>query len=177
MDDFLSQVNAVLSTTPARWLALTQVLPRDLLERPPAVGEWSAVDCLRHLIDTERYVFPARVQAFLEGRDIVAFNPDSEGTPAGEGDTPAVMAEEFARMRAQTLTLLSRLTPSDLSRTVRHSALGAVTLEEMLNEWAAHELMHVVQAEQALMQPFIARSGAWRVYFADHDVEARQGAQ
>lgn len=176
MDDFLTRVKAVLSTTPARWLALTQALPRDLLERPPAAGEWSAVDCLRHLIDTERDVFPPRVQAFLDGRDIKAFNPDSEGTPASVGDNPAEMAEEFARMRAQTMKVLSRLTPADLSRTVRHSELGMVTLEEMLNEWAAHELMHVVQAEQALMQPFIARSGPWRVYFADHDVEARQAA-
>lgn len=177
MEDLLSQVRAILSTTPARWLALTQSLPRELLRRQPAAGEWSAVDCLRHLIDTERYVFPPRVKAFLDGRDIVAFNPDNEGTPADEADDPAEMAKEFARMRAETLTLLSQLTSADLSRTVRHSELGSVTLGEMLNEWAAHELMHVVQAEQALMQPFIAGCGPWRVYFADHDVEARQGSQ
>lgn len=177
MVDLLSQVLAVLSTTPARWLTLTQSLPRESLKRQPAAGEWSALDCLRHLIDTERYVFPPRVQAFLEGRDIVAFNPDSEGTPASEDDNPAELAAEFARMRAETLTALSHLKSSDLSRTVRHSELGSVTLGEMLNEWAAHELMHVVQAEQALMQPFISGSGPWRVYFADHDVEARQRAK
>ena len=32
--------------------------------------------------------------------------------------------------------------------------------------------MHTVQAERALMQPFVAGSGKWRAYFADHDVEA-----
>jgi hypothetical protein len=175
MDDFLSRVNAVLSTTPARWLTITQALPPALLERAPAAGEWSAVDCLRHLLDTERYVFPPRVQAFLEGRDLVAFNPDSEGTPAGQDDDPAAMAAEFARMRSESLAALSHLTPADLARTARHSELGQVTLGEMLHEWAAHELMHTVQAEQALMQPFIAGSGPWRVYFTAHDVEARQG--
>lgn len=174
MDDFLSQIQGVLSTTPARWLSLTQALPRELLQRAPAPGEWSAVDCLRHLLDTERYVFPPRVEAFLKGRDLVAFNPDSEGTPADPDEDPAEIAAEFARMRAESLVALSHLTPADLSRTVQHSELGRVTLQEMLHEWAAHELMHVVQAEQALMQPFIAGSGPWRVYFADHDVEATQ---
>jgi len=43
----------------------------------------------------------------------------------------------------------------------------------MLNEWAAHDLMHTVQAERALMQPFIPGSGAWRVYFREHDVDLK----
>jgi hypothetical protein len=33
--------------------------------------------------------------------------------------------------------------------------------------------MHTVQAERALMQPFVAGSGPWRGYFADHDVAAK----
>ena len=37
----------------------------------------------------------------------------------------------------------------------RHQELGPVTLEQLLHEWAAHDLMHTVQAERALMQPFI----------------------
>lgn len=47
-----------------------------------------------------------------------------------------------------------------------------VTLREMLNEWAGHDLMHTVQAELAVMQPFITASGPWRGYFADHDAGA-----
>jgi hypothetical protein len=50
--------------------------------------------------------------------------------------------------------------------------LGVVTMREMLNEWAAHDLMHTIQAERALMQPFVAGSGKWRHYFGDHDAEA-----
>ena len=43
----------------------------------------------------------------------------------------------------------------------------------MLNEWAAHDLMHTVQAERSLMQPFIERCGAWREFFSDHDAALR----
>jgi hypothetical protein len=173
MEDLLTQVRAVLSTTPDRWLGLTRALTVELLSRPPAPGEWSAVDCLRHLLDTERFVFPPRVAAFLAGRDFAAFNPDSEGSRPGAVVDPAELAAEFARLRAGTLEYLTRLGPGDLSRTARHSELGLVTLGEMLHEWAGHELMHTVQGERAVMQPFIEGSGSWRVYFADHDVEIR----
>ena len=35
-----------------------------------------------------------------------------------------------------------------------------------------HDLMHVVQAERAVMPAFVPGSGPWRPFFADHDVAA-----
>ncbi len=171
----LPRLRALLATTPARWLNLAETLPDDLLTRPPAPGEWSAVDCLRHLLDTERLVFPPRVQAFLTGRDFATFDPDTEGT-GGDGLTPAQLAGEFARLRAETLAALQGVTQQDLARTARHAELGRVTLGELLHEWAAHDLMHTVQAERALMQPFIVGCGPWRPYFQDHDAGATERA-
>ena len=55
---------------------------------------------------------------------------------------------------------------------VRHSDLGPVRLREMLYEWAAHDLMHTVQAERAIMQAFLPGTGPWREFFADHDVQS-----
>ena len=43
-----------------------------------------------------------------------------------------------------------------------------MTLREMLSEWAAHDLNHTIQAERALIQPFLHESGPWIVYFTDH---------
>jgi hypothetical protein len=41
----------------------------------------------------------------------------------------------------------------------------------MLHEWAAHDLMHTVQAERA--DATVHRGGGpWRKYFADHDLHA-----
>jgi hypothetical protein len=169
MTDLLDQVQAVLATTPARWQSLTKALSHDLLARPPAPGEWSALDCLVHLLDTERAVFPVRVEAFLAGRDFPAFDPDAEGTKADPENSPADLALRFVHLRRASLALLAGLTDADLPRRARHAELGIVTLGDMLHEWAAHDLMHTVQAERALMQPFIVGSGAWRPYFADHD--------
>ena len=167
MDDLLAQVRSILSGTPVRWLDLVQTVPAGLLAQPAAPAQWSAVQCLQHLIDTEG-LFQSRVQAFLAGQDFPGFDPDSQGTTPSPDQTPADLAADFARMRSESLAALAGVQPADLDRRVRHQQLGPVTLREMVNEWAAHDLNHTVQAERALMQPFIRGSGPWQVYFQDH---------
>ncbi len=169
MSNLLETVKAVLSTTTMRWMSLTESLPGELLERKPLPNEWSSMDCLCHLLDTERWIFPKRVQALLVGENFVAFDPDKQGTHYLT-QNPKQLAEEFARLRKSSLIELEKVTPKDFTHSARHSELGVVTLGELLHEWAAHDLMHTVQAERAIMQLFITGSGAWRPYFQDHDV-------
>jgi len=169
MNNLLETVKAVLSTTTTHWMNLTESLPEDLLARKPLPNEWSAMDCLCHLLDTERWIFPKRVQALLAGENFVGFDPDKQGTPY-TSQNPKQLTEEFAQLRKSSLIELAKATPHDLSLKARHSELGVVTLEQLLHEWAAHDLMHTVQAERAILQPLILGSGPWRPYFKDHDV-------
>jgi hypothetical protein len=164
----IEMVKMVLATTPARWLSLTETLSLDLVACRPAPDEWSALECLYHLLDTEN-IFPVRMRAMLAGQPIVAFDPDTEGT-TNTDQTPEELAQIFASLRQANLEELEYVTIQDLSRTAEHSELGIVTLGDLLHEWAAHDLAHTVQAERALMQPFIVGSGPWRSYFKDHDV-------
>jgi len=170
MENILPWVHAVLKSTPEQWSDLSATTPAELLAAPPAPKEWSALECLLHLVDTERAVFPVRVRAFLEGRDFTAYNPDREGSKLDPSRSALALAAEFARLRAESLALMARLTSADLPRQARHPELGMVTLSELLHEWAAHDLMHTVQAERAMMQPFIQGCGPWQRYFADHIV-------
>ena len=166
MEKVLNSMRALITTTPERWIGMARTLPVELLETPAAEGEWSAVECLQHIVDTEK-VFQFRIQAFLAGQDFTGFNPDAEGTKPG-AKPPLELAEEFVRLRRESLLALDQLSPADLDRKARHVELGVVTLSEMVHEWAAHDLNHTVQAERALMQPFIKGSGPWKVYFTDH---------
>ena len=172
MDNILVHLTAVLSTTPQRWHQLTQNFSDDLLRHTPAVGEWSALECLVHLLDLDRMVFPPRVKAFLGGENFPAFDPETQGTKLTNDLSATDLAHQFEAIRADSLKLVSTLTEDDLSREASHSALGVVTLSQMLHEWAGHDLMHTVQAEQAMMQPFIDGCGAWRPYFANHIAES-----
>ena len=64
MENLIDQARTMLEVTPERWQDLSRADPADLLRRRPATGEWSAVECLQHIIDTER-VFQFRVKCFL----------------------------------------------------------------------------------------------------------------
>lgn len=166
MNDYLS----ILSTTLARWQFLVENVPVELLRRRPAPTDWSALECLSHLIDTERYVYPVRVRNFLDGQNLQAFDPEIQGTKLDPETSPAELLQKLAVLRRESLALLYSLTPDDMSRAAHHSALGPVTLEQMLNAWAAHELDHTIQAERAIMQPFIDACGPWQMYFTANKI-------
>lgn len=167
MENLLEQARGILVTTVPRWRTLTESVGDALLDRAPAQGEWSAAECLRHLVEAERDVFPVRVRYFLQGQNFPAFDPDAAAAQAEER-TPLEMIAEFEMLRKSSLDLLATLNEDDLARTAMHAELGLVTLGELIHEWAAHDLMHTVQSERALMQPFIAGCGPWRSYFTDH---------
>ena len=170
MDHNLVWIRAVLTTTPDRWLNLTEAVPAELLNRSPAAHEWPALQCLQHLLDTERRVFPARIKALLADQDFPAFDPDRQGSQPDPDQSPFELATEFERLRAESLELVADISAADLDKRARHQELGMVSLSELLHEWAAHDLNHTVQAERAIMQPFIAGCGPWQPYFADHAV-------
>ena len=171
MDRILEVVHSVLPTTPARWLSMTQAFPYDLLTARPAPGEWSAMECLQHVLDTE-LVFQRRLQAFLMGEDFPTFRPDTQEALPDPTWQPLDYAREFSRRRDKSLPELAKLTEPDLKLKARHAELGMVTLSEMVHEWVAHDLNHTVQAERAMMQPFIKGCGPWQSYFSDHVVRS-----
>lgn len=157
---------AVLSITPARFLSLTNALPLELLTMPPAPNEWSALECLHHLVVLERSAMPGRITAFLTAGTfpVVDF-------AAAKAEIPTIdLAAEFELCRAASLMLLDQVSEADLTLELPHPTLGRITLEMFLHHWAAHDLMHTVQAERALMQPFIKGVGPWRGNYADHIV-------
>jgi hypothetical protein len=125
---------------------------------------------LQHIIDTER-LFYQRLEALRQEQDIAAFDPDSQGTQSADAGSPSTLATEFAQLRAASLTALAQVTEQEFGLQARHSELGTVTVGELLHEWAAHDLAHTMQAERALMQPFIRGCGPWQSYFAEHLIE------
>jgi len=170
MSESLESFSSVLGATPRRWVDLTATVPGELLERPAAAGEWSAVDCLRHLLEADRHVFPRRVRQFLAGDEELTVVDPSAIPPVPEG-TAREMAEALARVREENLGLLASLRPEDLERTSRSRRFGPVTLGLVLRQWAIHDLEHVIQAERALFQGLLVDSGPLREAYAALDQE------
>ena len=85
MSDILNWTRSFLATTPARWASLIENVPDELLSNRPAAGEWSALECLQHLIDAERWVFPSRILAFLAEEDFALLRIQHEFPFSGHG--------------------------------------------------------------------------------------------
>ena len=156
MGSALARIRAILTATPLRWSQLAGTIDDGLMRERPAAAEWSALECLQHLVDTERHVFPPRLEALRHKRDIPAFDPATQGSQGAGEQSPAALATVRAEILANQAT---------------HSELGVVTLDQLLHEWAAHDLDHTIQAERALMQPFIRGCGPWQPYFAANRIE------
>ena len=170
MDNPLPWTIALIETTPERWTRLAEAIPDELMRMPSRSGEWSAMDCLHHLVASESVLF-FRLNAFLEGRpEFPAYNPDAPENRPDPKINAVELAEEFRRRREASLEKLRTVTPQDMQRVSRHAQLGPVTLNHMIYHWSAHDLNHTVQAERALMQPFIRGCGPWQEYFTDHMV-------
>jgi uncharacterized damage-inducible protein DinB len=166
--DILTRSKSILETTPARWLKLIEEVPLELLILPPAPNEWSALQCLQHIVDVERSSFPVRLKALMAGQPFPGFNPQANGTKA----EPTIgLAAEFDTLRKQNLYQYAKVTDADLANEALHAEYGTVTMSQFLHHMAAHDLMHTVQAERALMQPFIRGCGPWVVNYSDHLVK------
>ena len=125
MDNILSWVKAVLAVTPETWRRLTRKLPPELLTAAPAPGQWSALECLQHLIDTER-VFHFRLGCVLEGKDFPAFNPDTQGkTPDRSRQARGARRRVRTACGPKALQALSRHPGDRAGRSARHQELGS----------------------------------------------------
>src|ERR687886_541654 len=110
MDDVLDAARRVVPTTAARWQTLVDTLPEQLLERPPAPGEWSALECLQHLLTVERLVIPVRVRHMLEGRaELIPYDPDAPREPLPERTARELVAAFATERRANIEALLAQL--------------------------------------------------------------------
>ncbi|MEO0563928.1 MAG: DinB family protein [Chloroflexota bacterium] len=164
-ENVLTWSKSILVSTPIRWQYLVDNYPPELLSLAPAAGEWSALACLQHMVNVERDSTPVRLRAFLAGTSFPGFTPQDDESK----ETPHLgLGAEFAALRQQNLSLLNQVSTSDLDKEALHGEYGVVSLSHFLHHLAAHDLMHTVQAEQALMQPFIKGSGAWEVNYTAH---------
>lgn len=121
----------------------------------PARGEWSANECVGHLIEAERRGFAGRIRTILGGRrPDASFEPpalegwDPPAVAAARHDDerpPAELAAEFAELRAASVELVRSLAPEDLQRAGIHPEVGRLRVDELLGEWVHHDRNHIRQ--------------------------------
>lgn len=158
---------SLLGKTPQLLEMLLGDLPDDLLHWNPKPDRWSISEVLAHLTALEQ-VYAERVQRMTVEDSPLLAKYDLAGASA-RGDysrgSGRENLEHFTRMRRSTVAMLAGLPASAGARTGVHSELGTITVAQMLNEWASHDLGHLRQvAELYRAHAFYANSGPFMKY-------------
>lgn len=119
----------------------------------PDPNEWSPIQVLCHLLESERQVQRPRLERILAQDNPFLVSPPppagpSEAYPCAEDGL--IVAHSFAAERAITLNWLEKLPPEAWNRPARHSIFGLTTLLEMAHFTAQHDRLHINQLCQTI---------------------------
>ena len=159
---------AVLERTPSTMRAFLSGLPLEWIDATERPATWSPYVIVGHLIHGERTDWIPRAQIILAQGPVRRFTPFDRFAQFREsqGKSLADLLDEFARLRAESLTTLAgwRLTDAQLALEGEHPAFGTVTLRQLLATWAAHDLGHVAQTARVMAKQYREAVGPWRAY-------------
>jgi DinB superfamily len=143
-----ADVLAVLERSPAQVREL--IADRSLIDVAPAPGEWSARQVVGHLADNE-IVNGVRIRSVLTEDEPELFGYDSDDwTPFFDVEDVDTTLHRWEVLRANTLALVRRLSPEELSRRGVISYRGPESLRILLAVLAGHDRDHLNQIREAL---------------------------
>jgi hypothetical protein len=144
---------------PATVQAGTLARLRDLVDRAgedlrarPEPGEWSVIECIGHLVDSE-LTTAARVRWIVaeDEPDIVAYDQALWVDRLRHAeDDPADLIAMFEVLRGANLRLWKSRPEADRARVGIHRERGPESYELIVRLAAGHDRLHLDQAERAL---------------------------
>jgi hypothetical protein len=121
-----------------------------------------------HLIHGERTDWIPRARLILAQSTDRRFAPFDRFAQfrESEGKSLAMLLDEFAQLRSESLATLAgwRLTDAQLTLEGEHPQFGAVTLRQLLATWVAHDLGHLAQIARVMAKQYREAVGPWRAY-------------
>jgi hypothetical protein len=122
------------------------------LRTVPAAGEWSVLECLGHLVDSE-LVTSARYRWILAEDEppLVGFDQNLwvEAFDHRRSD-PGALLELFSALRRANVALWRHTPPASRARLGIHAERGPESYELLFRMQAGHGRIHRAQAERAL---------------------------
>jgi hypothetical protein len=156
----------ILESTPEVLRALVSRLPGELLETP-ADEDWSPRDVVAHFLLTQRLGALDRIRSMVEQDHPLLMNRDENEELRRSGYDARTVEDlllEFTERRAASIALLRSLDAPALARGGEHSAVGEVTVEEMLHHAAYHDTLHLAQLTRMLGAYFEPLRGVMRAF-------------
>jgi DinB superfamily len=161
---------AVLEQTPIIIEKIIWSATEEQLQWKPAMDRWSISEVLAHLADVEVVGFRERVQQMLDRDNPALANYDQNAAYAAGKYTsgkPRENLKKFCHERDRTLSWLRYVPATMVSRTGQHAAVGPITVGQLMNEWAFHDLGHIRQiTELYRSRAFFPAMGGFQKYYS-----------
>ncbi len=164
----LKQVFEILATTPEKLRRETRTLSAREMRTRPGPGKWSVQEVLAHLADVEELGMRARVAAMVEQSNplLPAFDQEARAREmAYETRDARKSLASLGRQRRANLRWLRKLRPAQLMRKGTHVKVGQITVEELVTEWAFHDLGHLKQILEIKRYALYPRMGNMRAFY------------
>jgi DinB superfamily len=158
---------AILASTPAVLRAMLAPLSEPALAAPLDEG-WSVRDALAHVLDVEEVIATDRIGRIIaEDRPFIrSIDPLARMEQRGfRTRTVASLLDELAARRPSDIAALAVLSPEQLARAGDHDEAGAITVGDLIHQWAYHDLMHTKQIASMLQSPLVAGMGNTRKFY------------
>ncbi len=138
-----------LEATPGILRALITELTEEDARWKPAPERFSVAEVLAHLSHSEGHCYRMRLDRFM-----AETRPEFEADDAQmyldlyRDADPAQAFEHFEDQRETNIEFLRDLPVGAGDRVAQHREFGEITLAQMLNEWALHDLGHIRQVAE-----------------------------
>ncbi len=147
-----AQIVPRLNGNLAGLLGMVREVPTSAWQMRPDPDEWSPIEVLCHLGESEREVQRPRLETIARTDNPFLSQPKEPPRPASRvcPDDAWGLAMVFAGERRQTVEYLAGLDDDAWNRPARHYIFGPTTLLEMANFTAQHDRLHLTQLCQTV---------------------------
>lgn len=160
---------SVLEQTPIIIEKIVANATEEQMNWKPSMERWSISEVLAHLAEAEIAAFRDRVEKMVQQESPLLEAYDQNAAYAAarySSGKPREHLKQFCHERDRSLSRL-RYIPADMAaRTGRHAVLGAITVGQLMNEWAFHDLGHIRQILELLRsRAFYPAMGAFQKFY------------
>jgi DinB family protein len=159
----------VMEQTPIIIEKLVSLASDDQLAWKPAMDRWSISEVLAHLADVEVVAFRERIRMMAE-QDTPNLEGYDQNAQYAAGKYSGGKAREhlktFCHERDRSLSMLRYLPEKIMARKGVHSVIGPITVGQLMNEWAFHDLGHIRQISELFRsRAFYPVMGPFQKYY------------
>lgn len=142
------EIALVIGAVPSFVRAELSSLPADVVNFHPGPSEWCVKEALGHIMEAEKRGFAGRIRTILAEDDPEFEAWDQTAVERARNDCARDLDElldEFEKLRAGSVELVTGLTVPDLVKGGTHPVVGYLKVNDLLHEWLFHDRNHIRQ--------------------------------